>query len=159
MVTTAAGPEDPLQRVELQLALLLRRVEGIRDTESGGTGGPALDRSSYLLLLLLEEGGPLGISALAEQQGLDGSTVTRQVAALERTRLARRGRDPEDGRAVVVAATRHGLEALGRERERRRTRFEEVLARWSPSERSQLAGLLERLNQDLDDWRRRPSAP
>ncbi|MFC8800218.1 MarR family winged helix-turn-helix transcriptional regulator [Promicromonospora sp. NPDC057138] len=144
----------PLSRVELQLALLLRRAERTGAIRPDYT--PTLERSGYLLLLVLSTEGPLGINALAERQGLDASTVTRQVVSLEKAGLARRSRDPRDGRAVRVEATPSGEAQLEHERTRRSAMYGEILADWSPAERALLAGLLERLNQDLDAFRRDP---
>ncbi|MCP2264489.1 MarR family winged helix-turn-helix transcriptional regulator [Promicromonospora thailandica] len=146
--------DDTLSRVELQLALLLRRAERTGAVRAGHT--PALERSGYLLLLVLGTEGPLGINALAERQGLDASTVTRQVVSLEKAGFARRGRDPQDGRAVRVEATAAGRRQLEYERVRRAALYDQVLADWSPVERATLASLLERLNQDLDAFRREP---
>lgn len=146
--------EAPLSRVELQLALLLRRAERTGAIRAGHT--PALERSGYLLLQVLGTEGPLGINALAERQGLDASTVTRQVVSLEKAGFARRSRDPLDGRAVRVEATASGREQLGRERARRSAMYDQILAGWSPFERSLLAEMLERLNHDLDTFRRDP---
>jgi DNA-binding MarR family transcriptional regulator len=141
----------PLSRVELQLALLLRRAE-----RTGAGHTPTLERSGYLLLQVLSAEGPLGINALAERQGLDASTVTRQVVSLEKAGFARRSRDPRDGRAVQVEATPSGEAQLERERVRRSAMYDRILADWSPTERALLASLLERLNQDLDAYRRDP---
>jgi DNA-binding MarR family transcriptional regulator len=157
-VEEGAGAErpdaSPLSRVELQLALLLRRAERTGAVRAGHA--PALERSGYLLLQVLGTAGPLGINALAERQGLDASTVTRQVVSLEKAGFARRNRDPHDGRAVQVEATPSGAAQLERERTRRSAMYDEILADWSPAERALLAGLLERLNQDLDAFRRDP---
>ncbi len=144
----------PLSRVELQLALLLRRAERTGAIRAGHT--PALERSGYLLLQVLSTEGPLGINSLAERQGLDASTVTRQVVSLEKSGFVQRSRDPHDGRAVRVEATPSGRAQLERERERRSAMYDRILADWSPAERALLAGLLERLNQDLDAFRRDP---
>lgn len=149
---TDAEGEPTLSRVELQLALLLRRAERTGVIRAGHT--PALERSGYLLLLVLSTEGPLGINALAARQGLDASTVTRQVVSLEKAGFARRSRDPHDGRAVRVEATPAGRQQLEHERARRSAMYDQILADWSPAERALLAGLLERLNQDLDDFRR-----
>lgn len=151
------GPPDdgPLSRVELQLALLLRRAERTGAVRAGHT--PTLERSGYLLLQVLSAEGPLGINALAERQGLDASTVTRQVVSLEKAGFARRSRDPRDGRAVQVEATPAGEARLEQERTRRSAMYDHILADWSPAERALLAGLLERLNQDLDAYRRDPN--
>lgn len=146
--------EAPLSRVELQLALLLRRAERTGAIRAGHT--PALERSGYLLLQVLSAEGPLGINALAARQGLDASTVTRQVVSLEKAGFARRSKDPLDGRAVLVEATGSGRAQLERERVRRSAMYDQILTDWSPFERSLLAELLERLNHDLDAFRRDP---
>ena len=146
--------EAPLSRVELQLALLLRRAERTGAIRAGHT--PTLGRSGYLLLQVLSTEGPLGINALAARQGLDASTVTRQVVSLEKAGFARRSRDPLDGRAVLVEATASGRDQLERERSRRSAMYDQILTDWSPFERSLLAELLERLNHDLDAFRRDP---
>ncbi|MFD6445422.1 MarR family winged helix-turn-helix transcriptional regulator [Promicromonospora sp. NPDC060204] len=146
--------EAPLSRVELQLALLLRRAERTGAIRAGHT--PALERSGYLLLQVLSTEGPLGINALAARQGLDASTVTRQVVSLEKAGFARRSKDPLDGRAVLVEATESGRAQLERERVRRSAMYDQILTDWSPFERSLLAELLERLNHDLDAFRRDP---
>ena len=144
----------PLSRVELQLALLLRRAERTGAIRKGHS--PALERSGYLLLQVLSADGPLGINALAERQGLDASTVTRQVVSLEKAGFAARTRDPLDGRAVRVEATASGTEQLEHERTRRSAMYDQILDDWSPFERALLAEMLERLNHDLDAFRRDP---
>lgn len=146
------GDDTPLSRVELQLALLLRRAERTGAVRAGHS--PALERSGYLLLQVLSTEGPLGINALAARQGLDASTVTRQVVSLEKVGFAVRSRDPVDGRAVRVEATASGTEQLDRERARRTTMYDQILDDWSPFERALLAEMLERLNRDLDGFRR-----
>jgi DNA-binding MarR family transcriptional regulator len=149
--------DDATVAVELQVAQLLRRAE--RTSASGARGAQgrdgSLDRSGYLLLHALSTDGALHVNALAARLGLDASTVTRQVVALERAGHVRRARDRRDGRAVVVEPTDGGLEQLERHRATRAALYSDVLRGWSPSERSLLAGLLMRLNADLDDYRRR----
>lgn len=80
--------------------------------------------------------------------------MTRQVVALEKAGHARRTRDPADGRAVLVEATPQGLEDLARHREMRSELYAEVLADWSRLDRALLGELLERLNDDLDTYKR-----
>jgi len=82
--------------------------------------------------------------------------VTRQVVSLEKAGFARRSRDPRDGRAVRVEATPEGVAQLERERTRRAAMYDQILSDWSPTERALLATLLERLNHDLDTFRRAP---
>jgi DNA-binding MarR family transcriptional regulator len=144
-----------LARIEFEMVLLLRR------SERGGPPNPAspftgiLDRSAYLLLDLLETHGPQNINTLADHLGLAGSTVTRQVVALEQAGHARRARDPRDGRAVVVQATAKGLTQLTMHRQRRVEMYAQILRDWPQPDRQALAVYLDRLNRDLDEYRRR----
>ncbi|WP_435736804.1 MarR family transcriptional regulator [Cellulosimicrobium sp. PMB13] len=151
--------------IELELAQLLRRAERTRASGTPTTGTPTtgahgpsrtgtLDRSGYLLLHGLATHGPQNVNVLAARLGLDASTVTRQVVALERAGHVRRVRDPHDGRAVLVEPTTEGLDELARHRATRATLYADVLGGWSRLDRSLLAELLGRLNADLDDFRR-----
>jgi DNA-binding MarR family transcriptional regulator len=148
-----ATPEV-IARVELGLAHLLRRAERTTAATTARTGGHDLDRSGYLLLHALRDGGPQRVQALADRLGIDASTVTRQVVALERAGHVQRSRDPHDGRAVVVTATASGRDALRAQRRRRATTYSTVLADWAPEDRTLLADLVERLNADLDAYKR-----
>ncbi|MNW63163.1 hypothetical protein D3C74_413420 [compost metagenome] len=73
---------------------------------------------------------------------------------MEKAGLARRTRDPADGRAVLVEATPQGVDELARHREMRTELYAEVLADWSRLDRALLGELLERLNDDLDAYKR-----
>ncbi|NUR71868.1 MAG: MarR family transcriptional regulator [Hamadaea sp.] len=138
-----------LEKIEMEVALLMRRAEA---TRRAGDQVPhrALDRAAYLLLRRLAEHGPAQISALAEALGLDGSTVTRQVSALERDGLVERSRGPQDGRVILVSPTPAGLARVESVRTARVALYEQILADWDDADRKDLARLLTRLNQDMD---------
>ncbi|WP_418276098.1 MarR family winged helix-turn-helix transcriptional regulator [Isoptericola jiangsuensis] len=142
--------DDVLARLELELAQLLRRAERSGAAARRRSGLHDLDRSGYLLLHTLHDDGPQHVRTLADRLGLDGSTVTRQVAALERAGHVERARDPHDGRAVVVTPTPDGRRALAARRADRRELYARVLDGWSDRDRERLATLLARLNDDLD---------
>ncbi|MBD8080274.1 MarR family winged helix-turn-helix transcriptional regulator [Cellulosimicrobium arenosum] len=145
-----------LASVELEVAQLLRRAERTHASgEPTGARRTGLDRSGYLLLHALGTHGPQHINALAARLGLDASTVTRQVVALEKAGRVRRTRDPDDGRAVVVEPTEGGLLQLTEHRSARADLYSDVLRDWSRLDRALLAELLARLNEGLDDYRRR----
>src|SRR5262249_59860279 len=91
----------------------------------------AFDRAAYVILRQLDESGDTNVGALASMLGLDGSTVTRQVAAMERDGLVERLRDPADGRGTVIVATAHGRSQLRVVRRARAELYEQVLADWS----------------------------
>jgi len=153
-----AGPDgtapEVIARVELGLAQLLRRAERTTAATTARTGGHDLDRSGYLLLHALRDGGPQHVRALADRLGIDASTVTRQVVALERAGHVVRSRDTTDRRAVVVTATPSGRRALDAQRRRRAITYTTVLEDWPADDRALLADLVERLNADLDAYKR-----
>ena len=145
---------EVLARVELGLAQLLRRAERTSAATTARGGASDLDRSGYLMLHALRDGGPQHVRALADRLGIDASTVTRQAVALERAGHVERSRDPQDLRAVVVTATDSGRRAFASQRRRRSATYEAVLDGWSATDRETLADLVERLNTDLDAYKR-----
>src|SRR3954454_2076744 len=67
---------------------------------------PALSATDAWLLGRITDTGPVRLSALADWQEVDRSTMTSQVRRLESLGLVARATDPLDGRAVLVKATR-----------------------------------------------------
>lgn len=147
-------PDAALADVETQVALLLRRADGVRRRSPDLEG--TLERSHYLVMRRLAEHGPASISALADELGLDASTMTRQVLALQADGHVARGVDEHDARRAVVSATEAGLAALETSRLSRARLYGRVLEDWTDADRARLATLLRRLNEALDaDARRR----
>jgi DNA-binding MarR family transcriptional regulator len=140
---------ETIEQIETEVALLMRRAEATRRA-TGDSPHRALDRAAYLVLRKLAEGGPQQVGALAVELGLDGSTMTRQVTALERDGLVRRGRSETDGRAIVVTPTAEGMRRMTGVRTARHDLYERILAEWSEPDRTQLARLLGRLNRDME---------
>ena len=143
-----------LDTIETQVAMLMRLGEATRRATELKPHR-ALDRSAYVILRHLQAAGPLNVSALADRLNLDGSTVTRQVTALEKEGLVQRTPDPRDGRGTVIAPTDNGLTQVDAVRRARREVYDVVLGDWSESDRAQLAVTLERLTQTLDAYLRR----
>jgi DNA-binding MarR family transcriptional regulator len=141
--------ETVMGAVETEVALLLRRAEATRRA-SAGVAHRALDRAAYVILRRLDETGPSNIGGIAAALGVDASTMTRQVAALERDGLVRRERDPADGRGTVISVTSAGTNRLRSVRKARVDLYEEVLAGWPDTDRQTLATYLRRLNEALD---------
>ena len=67
-----------------------------------------LGREHQSALTTVVVGGALRIGDLARREAVTPPAMTKTVAALERRGLARRARDPQDGRAVHVIATLAG---------------------------------------------------
>ena len=139
---------DPVDLVERELVLLARNLElTARRSDLFGS----LDRASYLILRILDERGPASISALAAALGLDGSTVTRQVATLARQGLVERARHPADRRLAIVRVSATGHERMREVQDRRRARVASFLDAWPPRDRMRLAELLSQLNAALGE--------
>ena len=92
---------------------------------------------------------------VAHYVNLDGSTVTRQVSALQRDGLITRGPDPEDGPGTVVSPTAAGLQRMAAVRAARTRLYGDILEDWDAEDRDTLARLLRRLNEELSARNRR----
>ncbi|MET8833025.1 MarR family transcriptional regulator [Micromonospora sp. NPDC004540] len=150
-----ANAEDvTLGRIETEVAMLLRLGEATRRA-SGTAEHRVLDRAAYVILRHLAGAGPQNVSALATKLNLDGSTVTRQVSAMQRDGLIARTPDPADGRGTVISPTPAGLQRMAAVRAARTRLYGDILAAWSPDDRESLADLLHRLNEALESRNRR----
>jgi DNA-binding MarR family transcriptional regulator len=91
---------------------------------------PNLSWTDAWLLGRIADTGPVRLSALADWQEVDRSTMTTQVRRLEALGLVEREADPLDGRAVLVHATRAGTARHGRTKQTARALYRELLADW-----------------------------
>jgi DNA-binding MarR family transcriptional regulator len=142
------GSEDmdsPGSEIAETLGLLLRR--GTRARLYGRlTAGldDSLDEATYPVLSALARFGPRSAAQLAEDAGLDRSVVSRHAARLTRAALITRRPDPSDRRAVLLALTPAGHQAIRDMRRRLAGAFDDYLATWPPGEARQLAASLRR---------------
>ena len=136
------------KQIEQQLTVLLRRVQRIHMTTT--VGEVNLERSAYGIMAKLADAGPQRLGALAAAFGLDPSTITRQVQALEEIGLAERTTDPSDRRASILDLTEQGRQVLESTRSRRRTRLREALEDWPESDLTDFGRLLKEFNASLD---------
>ncbi|WP_405430380.1 MarR family winged helix-turn-helix transcriptional regulator [Micromonospora sp. NBC_00617] len=146
--------ESALGQIETEVALLMRFGEATRRA-TGTAEHRVLDRAAYVILRHLDAAGPQNVSALAARLNLDGSTVTRQVSALQRDGLIVRAPDPTDGRGTVISPTPAGLQRMAAVQAARTRLYGDMLADWSTEDRATLATLLGRLNQALISRNRR----
>jgi DNA-binding MarR family transcriptional regulator len=136
------------KQIEQQMTVLLRRVQRIH--LSTQVGEVALERSAYGIMCKLADEGPQRLGALATAFGLDPSTITRQVQALEEIGLASRETDPADRRASILDLTPNGRDVLERTREHRREVLRTALADWSEADLTDFGRLLKEFNASLD---------
>jgi DNA-binding MarR family transcriptional regulator len=111
---------------------------------------PALSATDAWLLGRITDTGPVRLSELAHWQEVDRSTMTTQVRRLEELGLVSRAADPQDGRAVLVRATRVGAARHRRTKRTARAVYEALLSDWSEDDLRQTAHVAARLVDTLE---------
>jgi len=109
------------------------------------------DMADAHVLGLLVKKGPQRVGEIAQALGTDPSTVSRKVAALVDAGLVERRVDPADGRAHLLAATAAGERKSFDGRRYRIDLVTAVLAEWPEESRHQLATLLARFADGMQD--------
>ncbi len=156
---TVATPGTPavdaaVETIQREMTAFARRARA-----SAGRMHPELSLVSYTLLGHLEESGGCRATDLASHHVLDKSTVSRQVAALERDGLIERRVDPEDHRVHVLHLTDAGRDLLAQVTRSRRVAFRERLAGWSQDDLARFASYLLRYNAAAVEQAPRPGRP
>lgn len=140
-----SGEHDAqVERLEREVSLLLRRSRGVL-RELAARIHPDADAGAYAVLLAIARAAPVRLVALAEEFGLDKSTMSRQVGSLLRLGLVQRRPDPLDGRAHLLELTADGRRRLGEVSQARHEVWRDRLASWSTAEIAALADGLTRL--------------
>jgi DNA-binding MarR family transcriptional regulator len=136
-----------LHHTLVDLVGLMNRPQ--RDSALLQEAGVSLDRALFPLLIVVERKGPMGVVELAELVGRDYTTVSRQIAKLDRLGLVTRRPSKADNRvreAVITAKGREMTSAIDAARER----IAAVLfAKWSKRDLQDLARLMRRFADDL----------
>lgn len=107
--------------------------------------GVDVDRSGIVILTTLHRLGPMRMSALAADIGLDRSTISRQVAAVVRSGYVQKMDDSADARASLLTLTARGQAARKKLADAWHDIVIELLADWSHDEQVQLGRLLGKL--------------
>ncbi|MGC3952752.1 MAG: helix-turn-helix domain-containing protein [Propionicimonas sp.] len=118
--------------VERQLAVVVQRARA-RWRRLAFAIHPDLQPIGYKILALLVDGGPAPASHLVEELATDKSTVSRQIAQLERLGLVQRTADPQDGRVRLLAATPAAATRLAEVRHSSLADLRAHLASWDSS--------------------------
>lgn len=134
-----------VETIHRELTAFARRARA-----SAGRMHPELSLVSYTLLGHLEESGGCTATDLATHYALDKSTVSRQVAALERAGLIERRVDPDDHRVQVLDLTDAGTRILAQVTESRREAFRVRLTGWPEDDLQRFAAYLLRYNAAAD---------
>ncbi len=104
-------------------------------------------RTATSVLAQLRDLGPLRVTTLAARESVAQPTMTGLVNRLCNEGLAERRPDPDDGRAVLVAVTPDGLEALDRTRAERIAVLARSLGELAPADRATVAAALPALGR------------
>lgn len=148
-----------LAEIEYAVAELVRRLTATRPHNPEVA---RLNRSAYLILHeVLDTPEPVSIQALARRLHVDVSTMSRQIAAMNRKGLVVRVPIADSRRTHGVRATPLGHTAFDAMRAARQTVYGEILREWSCADQAHLAVALERLNQSIRHYqdRHRRDAP
>jgi DNA-binding MarR family transcriptional regulator len=132
-----------------EFALLLRGLKDINGHVLEATGVRCEQAGAHVLgrLDLL---GPVRLTELAHALGLDPSSVSRQVTALERFGLVAREKDPADQRAQRLHLTDKGSDIVAVLRRARAEALERMTPGWSAQDIDDLTDRLARLNHELE---------
>ncbi|MFE9609781.1 MarR family winged helix-turn-helix transcriptional regulator [Streptomyces sp. NPDC006012] len=133
--------ETAIETIQYEMTVFARRARTL-----AGRMHPELSLVAFTLLGRLEESGGCRATDLAAHYALDKSTVSRQVAALERAGLIARRADPADHRVQVLHLTGNGQEMLAQVTRSRRGAVRERLADWPEEDLTRFAEFLKRYN-------------
>ncbi|SDK16606.1 MarR family winged helix-turn-helix transcriptional regulator [Streptomyces indicus] len=139
------GREDAVATIQRELTAFARRARA-----AAARMHPELSLVSFTLLAHLEDQGGCRATDLAAYYLLDKSTVSRQVAALERAGHVERRTDPDDHRMQLLHLTEQGEQVLAQAADRRSQAFHARLADWEPAELDRFAAYLTRYNDEAD---------
>ncbi|MEU3692068.1 MarR family winged helix-turn-helix transcriptional regulator [Streptomyces narbonensis] len=142
--------EASLDVIQRELTAFARRARA-----AAARVHPELPLVSYTLLAHIDVQRGCRATDLAAHYLLDKSTVSRQVATLERLGLVERRPAPDDHRVQVLHATEAGAEVLASAQTSRLAAYQERLRDWSADDLAQFAAYLLRYNtastSDLPD--------
>jgi DNA-binding MarR family transcriptional regulator len=136
-----------LHHALVDLVGLMNRPQ--RDTALLQEAGVSLDRALFPLLIVVERKGPVGVVELGELVGRDYTTVSRQIAKLDKLGLIARRPSKADNRvreAVITVKGKEVTSAIDAARERLATT---LFAKWSKRDLQDLARLMRRFADDF----------
>jgi len=150
--SVAEGGPDGYDRVELELAILLRRAHA-------GSGDhppevlPDVQATAYALLARLHELGTARAADLSDYFGIDKGSLSRQLKLLEGLELITREPDTADHRSQRLSLTSRGAQRLTQARRARRRLIRRDLSTWPAGDVEAFGQLLARFNASSKDPR------
>jgi DNA-binding MarR family transcriptional regulator len=111
-----------------------------------------LERVLLPLLVRIDRRGPIGVVEPADLVGRDYTTVSRQVARLDKLGLVVRRSGARDKRVREAEVTELGREIADAIDRMREQLVGELMADWTNAERRDLARLMKRFANDMNEW-------
>jgi DNA-binding MarR family transcriptional regulator len=115
--------------------------------------GSPLQPSGWAILTILHRHGHLRVSELAEQLGLDQSTVSRQLKPLDTAGFITRQSHEADRRVAILSLSAKGTEAYDAVRQRWLADLNWFMRNWSDSDRAHFGELAQRFSDEIDAGR------
>ncbi|MFF8291587.1 MarR family winged helix-turn-helix transcriptional regulator [Streptomyces sp. NPDC016309] len=137
-----AGRDESVDTIQRELTAFARRARA-----TAARLHPELSLVSYTLLAHIDDQQGCRATDLAAHYLLDKSTVSRQVAALEKLGFVERRPDPDDHRVQVLHPTEAGTRVLSSSQASRRAAYQERLADWPTEDLDRFAAYLLRYNR------------
>ncbi|MFJ4222433.1 MarR family winged helix-turn-helix transcriptional regulator [Curtobacterium luteum] len=109
-----------------------------------------LDPTARVILRAVEHVGAVRSTAIADATGLSRPVISRRVASLVDAGFLSTAPDPADGRAALLSLAPLGVEVLDQLDLAGAEVFDDLTGVFAADELRQLAGLLERLNDQAD---------
>ena len=143
--STSAPVGDEAWAADLFAALATAVISLKRRSGDAEAGGRAFMLGHIAALA------PVRATDVAEHVGLDLSTVSRHLKALEDAGYVRRSPDPDDRRAALLELSATGHDLLESTTRARTALLAQVTTDWSRADLADLTRLLNRLARELEN--------
>lgn len=138
MKQTSGNTRHPAYAIAIGTLSLLKEFQKAQEHRSD------MDRMTFEILLFVRSRESARPKALAEELGVNPSSVTRRIQALVKDGWLEAASDQSDGRSSLLRLTERGEAALQAFLERSVTVIRELLADWPEDDLRHLAELLPR---------------
>ena len=141
---------EPIDELMVSLQRLGRLLASrqVASRISTAAGVDVSQQGAALLRVLLREG-QLSVAALAAAVPMEIAAVSRQLRTLEAAGAVGRSASPDDGRVALIDLTPQGRALAERIRAVGVRHLQEALDGWTAADQRRLAGLMQRLVDDL----------
>lgn len=112
--------------------------------------GVQLDQALFRLLVMIERVGPIGVVDLADRLGRDYTTISRQVAKLERMEMVMRHANPEDHRMRKTVVSSKGKAVTDKLDQARERLARGIFQDWAAEDVADLVRLMRKFAEALE---------